>query len=78
MAGAAVDYSRAASARTQLQARTDAAALQIAKGSPTSETAQKSAQAFFATDSDGITHLSATVNGEGVGLLEIGVGMHPA
>jgi Flp pilus assembly protein TadG len=71
MAGVAVDYSGAASARTRLQSRTDAAALQIAKESPTSETVQKSAQAFFATDSDGITHLSATVNDTAVTVIAI-------
>src|SRR4051812_15303154 len=62
MAGVAVDYSGAASSRTQLQSRTDAAALQIAKGSPTSEDAQRSARAFFLSDADGITEIAATVS----------------
>src|SRR5215208_4048550 len=62
MAGVAVDYSGAASSRTQLQSRTDAAALHIAKRSPTSEDAQKSARAFFPSDADGVTEIAATVS----------------
>ena len=41
MAGVAVDYTGAASARAHLQARTNAAALQVAKRAPTAEEAQK-------------------------------------
>jgi Flp pilus assembly protein TadG len=62
MAGVAVDYSGAASSRTQLQSRTDAAALHIAKGSPTSEDAQRSARTFFPSDGDGVTEIAATVS----------------
>ena len=62
MAGVAVDYTGAASARAHLQARTDAAALQVAKRAPTSEEAQKLAQVFLAADADGFTNITATVS----------------
>ncbi|MFL5195318.1 MAG: TadE/TadG family type IV pilus assembly protein [Microvirga sp.] len=62
MAGVAVDYTGAASARAHLQARTDAAALQVAKRAPTSEEAQKLAQVFLAGDADGFTNITATVS----------------